>query len=70
MTGAWWDHVDELSHRIGDLLLAYPRDPSDRRRVAALPDRWLRRASVICQLGAGERTDLALLTERDPGEHG
>jgi 3-methyladenine DNA glycosylase AlkD len=27
------------------------------------PDRWLRRTAVICQLGARERTDLALLTE-------
>jgi len=27
------------------------------------PDRWLRRTTVICQLGARDRTDLALLTE-------
>jgi hypothetical protein len=24
MTGAWWDHVNEVSHRIGHLLLHYP----------------------------------------------
>lgn len=63
VTGAWWDHVDEVSHRIGELLLAHP----DQLRAAILgwstdPDRWLRRTSVICQLGLRARTDLDLLT--------
>ncbi len=33
------------------------------RDWAVATDRWLRRTSIICQLGAKERTDLALLTE-------
>jgi 3-methyladenine DNA glycosylase AlkD len=61
-TGAWWDHVDELAGRIGALLLAHPDElrPVVRSWMRA-DDRWLRRASVICQRGAKERTDLALL---------
>jgi len=61
--GAWWDHVDELSHRVGELLAAYP----DRIRPVLLgwavePDRWLRRVAIIGQLGFRERTDRDLLT--------
>jgi 3-methyladenine DNA glycosylase AlkD len=63
VTGAWWDYVDELSHRVGDLLLSWPAEV----RPALLTwtrsnDRWLRRAAIICQLGARDRTDLELLT--------
>lgn len=63
VTGAWWDFVDEIaSRRIGPLLL---RDPAAVRPVlvawAEDPDRWRRRTAVICQLGAGERTDVELL---------
>lgn len=32
------------------------------RSGATSDDRWLRRTAVICQLGAKERTDVALLT--------
>jgi 3-methyladenine DNA glycosylase AlkD len=63
VSGAWWDHVDELAHRVGELLRGFP---ADVRPVVAgwphAPDRWLRRVSIICQLGARESTDLALLT--------
>jgi 3-methyladenine DNA glycosylase AlkD len=62
VSGAWWDHVDELSHRVGELLRDHP---TQIRPVVARwqrsPDRWLRRASIICQLGARQRTDLDLL---------
>ncbi|MEP7019593.1 MAG: DNA alkylation repair protein [Pseudonocardiales bacterium] len=63
VTGAWWDHVDELSWRVGELLLGFPVEI--RPIVSAWQqstDHWLRRASIICQLGASERTDLELLT--------
>ena len=62
VTGAWWDHVDEVSHRIGDLLAAYP----DRMRPVLLEwsvaeDLWLRRAAILAQLDFGQDTDLGLL---------
>jgi 3-methyladenine DNA glycosylase AlkD len=61
-TGAWWDHVDEVAHRICAILLAQP----DRTRPVLLawsgdPDLWLRRSAVISQLDAREATDTALL---------
>ena len=50
--GAWWDHVDELSHRVGDVLLAHPADTRERLSEWAVgDDPWLRRSSIICQLG-------------------
>lgn len=63
VTGAWWDYVDELAHRVGDLLLSWPAEV----RPALLTwtrsdDRWLRRASIICQLGMRDRADVELLT--------
>ena len=63
VSGAWWDHVDEVSHRIGALLRSDP----DVVRPAVLSwtiseDRWLRRTSVICQVGAKTSTDVDLLT--------
>jgi 3-methyladenine DNA glycosylase AlkD len=62
-SGAWWDHVDELAHRVGELLREYP---ADVRPVVAgwcrSPDRWLRRASIICQLGFRADTDREMLT--------
>jgi 3-methyladenine DNA glycosylase AlkD len=63
VTGAWWDYVDELAHRAGDLLAGWPAEV--RPAVMAWTrsdDLWLRRASIICQLGARDRTDLELLT--------
>ena len=64
VTGAWWDHVDGVSPRIGALLLAHPSEMLPLiRQWAVDPDRWLRRSSIICQLGFAGRTDLDLLTE-------
>jgi len=63
VTGAWWDHVDEISHRIGTLLLQNPDDMNPILRSWAIgSDRWLRRSSIICQIGAKANTDLALLS--------
>ena len=64
VSGAWWDHVDELSHRVGELLLGWP---TRVRPVIAgwigADDLWLRRSAIICQLGAKTKTDLALLAD-------
>lgn len=61
-TGAWWDHVDEVSHRIGALLVAFPAELAPTiRDWARDPDRWLRRSAVICQLGLKVATDRELL---------
>jgi 3-methyladenine DNA glycosylase AlkD len=64
-TGAWWDFVDEIASRhIGPILLA------DRVTVTPVVrgwitsgDMWLRRSSIICQLGAKDAVDLDLLTD-------
>ncbi len=62
-TGAWWDLVDETSHVVGELLLGNPSVAARLRRWAVSDDIWLRRSSIIAQLDAGERTDLALLRD-------
>ena len=62
VAGAWWDHVDELAHRVGELLRAFrPEITPVVRAWQRSPDRWLRRTSVICQLDARGDTDLDLL---------
>jgi 3-methyladenine DNA glycosylase AlkD len=65
VTGAWWDHVDELaSNRIGPILLAHPDAlTAIVRGWAADEDLWLRRTSIISQLTFRERTDTDLLTD-------
>jgi len=64
-TGAWWDLVDDIaSHLVGPLLLHHHRAAAPTiRRWARDEDRWLRRTAVTCQLGARDRTDVALLAE-------
>lgn len=64
VSGAWWDHVDEISVRVGELLLSHPAElrPVVRAWMRS-GDRWLRRTSVICQRSAKERTDTSLLSE-------
>jgi 3-methyladenine DNA glycosylase AlkD len=63
-TGAWWDHVDEVSHRVGGLLRAFPGDIGPIvTQWARAGDRWLRRSSVICQVGLKDATDTALLSD-------
>jgi 3-methyladenine DNA glycosylase AlkD len=62
ISGAWWDHVDELAHRVGELLSGWPEvvRPEIEGWVRA-EDHWLRRVSIICQLGFKRATDLDLL---------
>jgi 3-methyladenine DNA glycosylase AlkD len=64
VTGAWWDYVDTLASRHVRSIL---RDHDDVVRPTIVawstdPDMWLRRTSIICQLGAKQSIDLDLLT--------
>lgn len=63
VTGAWWDYVDEVAgHRIGPLLRAFPAELEPILRTWSTDDdHWLRRTSIICQLGSKAATDTALL---------
>jgi 3-methyladenine DNA glycosylase AlkD len=64
VTGAWWDHVDEVAHRIADLHDAHPDETAVAvRRWSTSDDRWLRRLAIISQLGRKDRVDRALLVE-------
>ncbi len=64
VTGAWWDHVDEIAHHIADLHDAHPTETAhDVRRWSTSDDMWLRRLSIISQLGRRDRVDTELLTE-------
>ena len=62
VSGAWWDHVDELAHLIGDLLLEYPKKVRPLMRAWSTDENlWKRRVSIICQVGLKRDTDLKLL---------
>ena len=61
--GAWWDFVDEIAiHLIGAVLVGQRREMTPRVAVW-IDDRdlWLRRTSIICQVGKRNETDEALL---------
>jgi 3-methyladenine DNA glycosylase AlkD len=64
VTGAWWDFVDEIAiRRVGPILRAEPAVLTAKMREWARDaDRWRRRTSVICQVGAKAATDTELLT--------
>jgi 3-methyladenine DNA glycosylase AlkD len=63
-TGAWWDLVDETSHRVGDVLRSYRGEVSGViRRWARSDSLWIRRSSIICQVGHKAETDLDLLRD-------
>lgn len=61
--GAWWDFVDETAtHMVRELVLDYPDRVWPKVDVwNTHPDMWLRRASIICQIGAKESTDVERL---------
>jgi len=64
VTGAWWDHVDEVAHRIADLHDLHPEPTAEAvRRWGASSDMWLRRLAIISQLGRRDRVDRALLVD-------
>lgn len=59
--GAWWDFVDTLARRVGDLLRRDPSVAAELRRWSRDPSLWKRRVSIIGQLGFKGETDLGLL---------
>ena len=63
VTGAWWDHVDEVaSHLVGGVLASHRAEVTPVVSQWAVDgDPWLRRTAVICQLRHGAETDLDLL---------
>jgi 3-methyladenine DNA glycosylase AlkD len=61
-TGAWWDLVDGVSHRLCALLQMHREDMSRTlARWSTDEDLWIRRAAITAQLGAKSATDPALL---------
>jgi 3-methyladenine DNA glycosylase AlkD len=63
VSGAWWDLVDGLAtHEVGDLLKRYP-EPMRQTLLewSGGHDPWLRRTSIICQVGFKAATDQELL---------
>ncbi|MBA3782239.1 MAG: DNA alkylation repair protein [Nocardioides sp.] len=64
-TGRWWDVVDEIaSHLVGDVLAVHRAQVTPVIRAWAVDDDlWVRRTSVIAQLGHKEATDTHLLEE-------
>lgn len=62
VTGAWWDLVDESASHVGWILQRSPVPTSRRLKTWSYSrDLWLRRTSIICQVGFREATDLDLL---------
>ena len=62
VTGAWWDYVDNLAPRVGEVLKAYPDDlRSIITSWSTSSNLWLRRTSIICQLRFKNETDIPLL---------
>ena len=61
--GAWWDFVDSIAiHLVGEVLL-HQREASTPKVAAWTddPDLWLRRSSIIGQIGHKDATDTRLL---------
>ncbi len=63
-TGAWWDHVDELAHRVSELHDADPDGTAELVRGWSRDHSlWIRRLAILSQLGRKQRIDLDLLAE-------
>lgn len=58
-TGAWWDLVDEIATK----LVGPVRAGLDIRAWARDENLWIRRAAILCQIGAKDATDPDLLAE-------
>ncbi len=60
--GAWWDYVDDLAQRLGEILHNEPKAMKAKLlQWSQSPDMWKRRASIICQLACKQDTDPDLL---------
>ena len=61
-TGAWWDLVDGVAHRLCALLLAHRSTMTPLLlQWSTDEDMWIRRASITAQLAAKTLTDPGLL---------
>jgi 3-methyladenine DNA glycosylase AlkD len=62
-TGAWWDVVDDIAgNRVGPILRAHAGTVTPVVSAWAHDENlWVRRTAILCQLGSGSGTDLALL---------
>jgi 3-methyladenine DNA glycosylase AlkD len=65
VTGAWWDHVDEIAAgRVGPVLRASPHEVGALlRRWSVDGDIWRRRTAILSQLGSTTETDVVLLAD-------
>ena len=63
VTGAWWDHVDEIAqHLVGAALVAHRAELTPVvREWATDADPWIRRTAVLCQVGHRAEVDRDLL---------
>src|SRR4029079_5483197 len=63
VSGAWWDLVDGIAtQRVGLLLKHFPEHIRPIMLAwSQVDDHWLRRTSIICQVGFKHATDEALL---------
>ncbi|GAA6525604.1 DNA alkylation repair protein [Intrasporangium sp. DVR] len=63
--GGWWDVVDDIAtHLVRPTLLAAPDVEAKRMRAWARDDSlWVRRAALLCQVGAKDRVDQDLLAD-------
>jgi len=63
VTGAWWDHVDDVAaHLVGGVLARHRGAVTPVMRAWARDeDLWVRRAAVLSQLLHGDDTDTVLL---------
>ncbi len=60
--GAWWDLVDGIVNRLGELLLDYPAPTMKKMQAwSKVRNIWQRRASILCQLSLKRETNEALL---------
>jgi 3-methyladenine DNA glycosylase AlkD len=64
LTGAWWDHVDEIAHRVAELVAAHPAELGPLLRSWSRdPSLWVRRLAILGQLGRRVDIDRDLLTD-------